>query len=328
MEPIILVPASEEITNLRRRFLNLPEVTSFDFDVDLASQIASYGLYREIGTTNDELARFIYDANVSAPIRLNSIKKTLVKWHGLYGVKISSTDSTRLELRTRGFYDVVHPGLSYNSDGTLHSLYIFPKIINKISKQQGIELVIVKSWGKNSIFGGFDPAKGYYQTNFWEIENNDVLKFSNLTRKGQVAFLGTHDLIAHIAGIDGGHWPLLKQIASRVFESISSYFGSVKTPSVSSLILPYTIGVVLDDLAQPPSYGSRNHIAVLEKLLHRLYTNEIPANLRSVLTHFPDSFQTIINLSRQPGIENSPDTITTSINSLTKEILNASIVSA
>lgn len=326
MEPKITRFSSEEVALLRRRFEKLAEVTSFEADIELASRIASFGIFREIGTVNDELARFIFDVETAEPVRLESLKAELVEWNGLFGLRIFSTDSQRLELRTKGFYEVVHPHLSENKDGTLHSLFIFPEIINKLAQSEGVELVIVKSWGTNSIFGGFDPAKGYYQTNFWEIENNDALKFSDLLRQGKVALMGTHDLVAHVAGIDQNHWPLLKKNAERVYEAIDSYFKSAPKPSISALILPYTIGVVLDDLAQPPSYSSKNHIAVLDELLWKISSNEIPANLPTLLTQFPGSFQKIIDLSRTPNIEQKPAEIKATINFLVQEILGASLV--
>jgi hypothetical protein len=326
MEPVIIRFSSAEIALLRRKFEKLDEVTSFNSDPKLAAKIASFGIFREIGTVNDELARFIFDVETATPIRLESLKADLVEWNGLFGLRIFSVDSDRLELRTKGFYEVVHPHLSANEDGTLHSLFIFPEIINKIAQSEGIELVLVKSWGTNSIFGGFDPSKGYYQTNFWEIENNDALKFSNLIRQGQVAFMGTHDLVAHIAGIDQSHWPLLKKNADRVYEAIDSYFKSTPKPSISALILPYTIGVVLDDLAQPPSYSSKNHIAVLDELLWKISRNEIPPNLPTLLTQFPESFQKIIDLSRTPNIEQNPAEIRTTINSMVQEIIKASLI--
>lgn len=326
MGPKIIRFTSEEIALLRRRFDKLDEITSFEADIKLASVIASYGIFREVGTVNDELARFIFDAETATPVRLESLKAELVEWNGLFGLRIYSSDSQKLELRAKGFYEVIHPQLSKNEDGSLHSLFIFPEIINKIAQGEGVELVLVKSWGTNSIFSGFDPTKGYYQTNFWEIENNDALKFADLIRKGKVAFMGTHDLIAHIAGLDRNHWPQLKCSAERVYEAIASYFRSTAKPSIASLILPYTVGVVLDDLAQPPSYSSKNHIAVLNELLLKISKKEIPANLPTLLTQFPASFQEIIDLSRTPNIEQKPIEIESTINRLVQEILNSSLV--
>lgn len=310
-------------SQLRGQFQKLPEVSIFASHPKFFAQVASLGLQREIGTVNDEMARFIFDAGSAAPVRLESLKAEFVEWKGLSGLKIFSTDSTRLELRTPGFYDMVHPSLSRNADGTLHSLYIFPELIERIARAEGVELVMVKSWGMNSIFGGFDPKKGYYQTNFWELENNDVLKFADLARQGRLAFMGTHDLIAHVAGVDRRHWPLLKHNASRVYEAVSAHIGSAK-PSIGALVLPYTIGVVLDDLAQPPSYSSPGHIAVLNELLRRLAA---PMARPALLTRFPPSFARVIETSREVGIEKRPERINSVVDDLLSEIASASLAS-
>lgn len=327
MNPKVVHLSTEEIHLLRRQLESLSEVSLFRSHPELSVRVASYGVFREVGTLNDELARFIFDNESQQPIRRDSLRAELIEWNGLFGVRIFSTDSRRLELRTKGFYDVVHPGLSVNRDGTLQSLCIFPEIIANIAAAEGIELTMVKSWGMNSIFGGFDPSKGYYQTNFWEIENNDVLKFADLTRRGQIAFMGTHDLIAHIAGVDRTHWSLLKQNAQIVFETLQRYFEHTLKPSISSLILPYTIGVVLDDLAQPPSYSSPGHIAVLNELLEQINRRAIPPELKTVLTRFPPGFQRIIELSRTPGIDSRSGEIKLTVQTMIEEILGASLVS-
>ncbi len=318
---------SGEIQFLRSNFERLSEITSFSADIKLSAKIASYGIFREVGTVNDELARFIFNASSGSVVRPESLRAEFIQWNGLFGVRIFSGDSRRLELRTKGFYDVIHPDLSFNEDGTLHSLFIFPEIIYQIAGLQNVELVLVKSWGMNSLFGGFDPSKGYYQTNFWEIENNDALLFSNLIRQGKLAFMGTHDLIAHIAGVNQVHWPLLKYNAERVYTAIASYFNSVPKPNISALILPYTIGVVLDDLAQPPSYSSKSHLAVLEELLSRISKNEIPAQLPILLTQFPRTFQTIIDLSRSARAVEGSIEIKKAVQAMIQEILGASLTS-
>lgn len=324
MKPAVLRWTSKEVDLLRSRFTELAEETAFSDEPLLASKVAAYGIFREIGTINDELARFIFDADTGTPVLRESLKAEFVEWRGLFGVRIHSTQSTRLELRTKGFYEVVHPGLSKNEDGTLHSLYIFPEIIREIAKGEGVELVLVKTWGMNSIFGGFDPAKEYYQTNFWEIENNDALKFADLIRRRRLALMGTHDLIAHVAGLDHLHWPLLVENANRVYESINAYFKTTTKPSVSALILPYLMGVVLDDLAQPPSDSSKSHLAVLEELITVLAKRDVPANLPTLLKEFPRSFQDLVELSRNTAASKSE--IKEKVKNLVQEILAASFV--
>ncbi len=324
MQPILHILNPKEIEVLRKKFEALQEVTLFTENLKFASQIASYGMWREIGTVNDELARFVFDANNNQPVV--SLKGELVQWNGLNGLKIYSAETARLELRLAGFNEMVHPTLAKNNDGTFQALYIFPEIIQQISAKQGVELVLVKTWGNNSIFGGFDPSKGYYQTNIWEIQNNDVFQFTRLLTNGQIAFLGTHDLIAHIAGIKRSEWLELKKTAQTVLSALSNYFQNISRPSLASLILPYTIGVVLDDLAQPPSYSSQSHLAVLSALLDHLEKKEILPKSPVQLLKFPTSFQKIIELSRTSFALQSELVINTSIQSLVNEIQTATVL--
>lgn len=69
------------------------------------------------------------------------------------------------------------------------------------------------------------------------------------------------------------------------------------------MVLPYTIGVVLDDLAQPPSYGSASHSLALEVLLQALRKKQIDPELPMVLQIFPKNFEKIIQLSRHSQTE-------------------------
>lgn len=72
MELKIVRISQEQVGLLRRWFEKLDEVTSFESDVELASKITNYGIFREVGTVNDELARFIFDVETAKSIRLES----------------------------------------------------------------------------------------------------------------------------------------------------------------------------------------------------------------------------------------------------------------
>ncbi|MCK6597375.1 MAG: hypothetical protein L6Q37_03355 [Bdellovibrionaceae bacterium] len=63
MKPQVVHLPAKEIHFLRRQFEDLPEVSLFRSSPKLSAQIPSYGILREVGTINDELARFIFDPN-------------------------------------------------------------------------------------------------------------------------------------------------------------------------------------------------------------------------------------------------------------------------
>ena len=131
--------------------------------------------------------------------------------------------------------------------------------------------------------------------------------------------------LALAAGIDRPHWPLLQQNAQKVYDTIKSYFGSVVKPSIASLILPYTLGVVLDDLAQPPSYSSKSHLMTLDLLISKISKNEIRADVATLLTEFPASFQKIIDLSRSEETLKNQSLLIKTIDSLVHEISKSSL---
>lgn len=58
----------------------------------------------------------------------------------------------------------------------------------------------------------------------------------------------------------------------------------------------------------------------------KISMNIIPADLPTVLTQFPESFQKIIDLSRTLNMEQQPSQIKFLVNNLVQEILNASII--
>lgn len=324
LEALKLSP--EKIQSLRRELLSRKsEVTPFREAPRLAEQIASLGICREVGTVNDEIARFLFDARTGEAVVREDLRAELVTLGRHVGVSIWCESSPVMELRIRGLRDLLHPRFSFHPDGTIHRLVVFPAVVAEILRGQGIEAVLVKTWGRNSLFGGFDPSKGYYQTNFWELENNDALLFSQLVKNRELAFLGTHDLVAHIAGAKAEHWPLLVEQATRVHSTIADYFGATKTPSIAALILPYTLGTVLDDLAQPPSYGSKNHAAVLGALLTAVHERHVPADLKTILVEFPAVFQQVIELSRTKGIENDLPRVRGTVAELTRRIREKSL---
>ncbi len=315
--------SAEALDGLRRELADRPEVTPFTERPELAERLACVGIAREVGTPNDELARFIFDAESGRVVERSSLRSEFVEWRGNIGVRVWSVESSRLELRARWTEDFLHPTLSENADGTLRGLFIFPKLIAEVTALQGVALVIVKSWAMNSIFGGFDPAKEYYQTNFWELENNDSFLFAKLLRDDRLALIGTHDLIAHVAGVRRARWNLVRAQADRAHRAIEAFFAGGKSPTIASLILPYTIGVVLDDLAQPPSYGSASHGLVLEVLLEELERRRIPPGEPATLLRFPKPFERVIAASRNPASARNRPAVRALVGEMVVEIQNA-----
>lgn len=284
--------------NLHTKVKASSRIVSLSDDFSYSTLLVSYGILREVGSPNDEIARFLFDSKTNEVVPRESLQGRLIKFKNTYGVEIESTASDSLEIKAYGARELLHPNFSFNPDGTIKSLVIFPEAIFKIAQAKKLTLVIVRDWALNSIFEGFDPQKEYYQTNFWELENNDTLLFSNLLKNKQLAFLGTHDFIAHIANAKEEYWDEISQLAGEIEHKVQNLIQETKVPTLASLILPYTAGVILDDLAQPPSYGSENHKTVLREVLKRIDKKEIPSSYLCTLSKFPKTFEKVIVLSR------------------------------
>jgi hypothetical protein len=291
-------PSPELWQRLRSRLDRLEDVTSFvSNDCELAGWVASIGIQREVGTVNDELARFVFDAETGTPVPRDRFVADLIRAGGMAGVRIRAAGYPRLDLRVRGLKPLIHPA-SFHSDGSVRELLIFPEAIARILALEGIEVVLVKRWGQNTIFGGFDPARHYYQTNLWELENNDTLLFSRLLEKRRLAFLGTHDLVAHIAGAHSEPWGRLAARAAEVSGTLDEYFARAAVPTIASLVMPYTAGVILDDLAQPPNYDAVSENTMLDELLAAIRSRPIDPAAPRILMKFPSVFEQVIRSAR------------------------------
>ncbi len=69
-----------------------------------------------------------------------------------------------------------------------------------------------------------------------------------------------------------------------------------KDPSIADLVLPYTAGVILDDLAQPPSYLSPSHQIMLNEGFKGIENQKVSPG--TLMLQYPRLFEDVIMLSR------------------------------
>ncbi len=315
----------EEKASLRRRVARYEREIPFSLDPELAVIVASLGIQQEVGTQNDEMARFVFDADTGTAVPRESLKAELIRYGGTHGVRIRAEGHVRLDFRFPGIQSLLHPGLSRAADGTLEALVVFPSIVAAFLRGQGVEPVIVVPWALNTIFGGFHPSDGFYQTNMWELLNVDAIRYASLVEKRQLAFLGTHDLVAHAAGTRGEAWDELSKLGTRVRETLEAYIAGVSSPNVSSLILPYVSGIMLDDLAQPPCYGAESRLIVLEEVLKAIDGATLPPAAPLQLLKFPELYARLIDLARFGEISRVRSEAPVMVRGLVAEIARTSI---
>lgn len=289
--------SAEEIDLLRRKALHKPETASFFEDVSFYSVIAALGISREVGTGNDEMARFIFDAETGNLVPREHLRAELIRYKEKVGVRIWAEGHPKIELRFYGIQSLVHPELSFNDDGSLSQIVIFPEAVAKIAALEGVDVAFVRPWAMNTVFE-LHPSQSYYLTNIYELKNNDALRFASLVEKGQVPFLGTHDLVAHIAGTKAEAWQKLRERGSEVRQTLTEFLGQCSAPWIGSLILPYLAGILLDDLTQPPVYGAETRSIPLEEVLTSIRSKSIDPKLPAVLTRYPEHHEKLIELAR------------------------------
>jgi len=298
--PILLSP--EEIEVLRGKLLSLDSVVPILSKPKLTSLISALGIHQEVGTINDELSRFIFDISGN-PVPLESLRSEMIEYRGFIGVRIWAIGYEHLDFRLKGMRELMHPFFSFHEDGSIKQCVLFPESVAKIVKLQGAELVLVREWAMNTIFGGFDRSKRFYETNAWELVHNDAVRYSGLLENQQIAFLGTHDLAAHISGIHESAITHLKSLGAETKKRFNSYFGLMKKPSIYTLVLPYAAGVILDDLAQPANYSSSGRRFVFDRIMAALEQKIIDPSIPKILARFPLAYEKLINLARNQDFD-------------------------
>lgn len=280
----------------------LQKETSFSFieEPRVAALVSSLGIQREVLTVSNELVGHVFDAETGREVQWHEMRSELVASGESIGVRIWVPGSSVLTIVNEGLAAFVNPRFSLDAKNNLGQLVFFPESVDQILRLEGGELVIVPEWGLNTIFGGFDPGVHFYQTNLWEIDNNDTLRFARLLGRRQIPLLGTHDLTAHSAGVRRAEMDRLAALGDRIADLLGSYFSSAKGAKVNraSLIIPYLIGVLLDDLAQPVHYGSKKRLFVIDALLEVIRSNPINLTEPRRILRAPRAFRRLIEFTR------------------------------
>ena len=322
---LIISPAEKAI--LRREFLKTPEVVPIAADPKFFSFVAALGIHQEIGTIHDELSVFLFDERTGRKIPRETLRSELIEYEGYAGVRIWAEGFDRLDPRVRGMRTLLHPELSHGKDGFIRQLVFFPEVIAKIARLEGAELVSVRPWGINTIFGGFDQSKSYYLGNMFEFINLDAIRYSRLLEKRQIVFLGTHDIVSHIAGIKNSAWPELEARGRAAREVFETYFAGISRPVPQSLILPYALGMLLDDLAQPMNYESGSRRFAVDILMEAIRSRRVDPRSSAYLLKYPPAIEKLILLARADDMEETRSKAAGVLAELLSEIQAHSILS-
>ena len=101
----------------------------------------------------------------------------------------------------------------------------------------------------------------------------------------------------------------LSRLGQEVADALTEYFAPVdgRPRSRATLILPYLLGVLLDDLAQPANYRSARHERMVGELLDALRARAIDPCVSWRMMRFPEGFGSLIELTRIASAEDAED---------------------
>lgn len=283
---------SEVKRRLLQKLALLGEVIGFEEDPALASLCACLGLEFELGKKDyDRLSPF-FGVDISELV-VNPWLVEIIAKEDKIGLSLTRKDGGRLQIRHPDFQYILAPE-SFTSDGTLSRIILFPSDIARNFKNRGFELVIVREWVRTSCLNP-DPSTQvqYLYANRWEIEANVALVQGKMMEKRQLAFSGTHDIVDHLLGSDFRRFDLFSSVFREAKRVLTEVFPIGSTPSRSELLLSYLVGVLLDDMAQPKWYGSKEHEILLLMALKTLEKRKVEV-LNSTQLSLPSSFHTLV----------------------------------
>lgn len=257
-----------------------------------SSLLVCYILSQEIGGPNDDLPRFIYDVDQQQKID----RKNLNTQVGMFEdntspcVRITCLGSSRLSITIPDLQKVV----TCND----HELIISPSAIAAYVRLQGLEPVFVKAWVQQTAFSTFNLKTDRLNGQLWVLRNNDSFLYSQLVSKRQVVFQSMHDIVGHIAGIKNDGFVFASEVASLIFNKLKIYFEKKDRGNLPSHLIPFLIGLLLDELTQKPFYFSTTRTLAIKELLNSFDEYYINPQEHLILKGFPKQITEILEMVR------------------------------
>ncbi len=268
------------------------EVIRFADDPALASLRTCIGLQSEVGQPGlDRLSPFFgVDGN---PWR----SQLLMAEHEI-GIQWWREDGVPLQLRHVDFRHVMDRS-SFDREGRLTSVVIYPARVASNFRQRGFELVVVRDWMLTSSLSDDDTGRvNYLHANDWEIRNIVGRMQAKLMQRRQLVFSGTHDIVDHLLNADVQGYATALPTVSVALETLAREFPRETEVSTGAHVIAYLLAVVLDDLAQPRWYRSTKHQWMARELIASFpAARRRPWNLQDGL---PAGFHAAVDRLRAP----------------------------
>jgi hypothetical protein len=231
-------------------------------------ELICIGMAREVGSVNDQLTRYVWDYERERTCELGELSARAEMLGGSFAVVVSSDGTRPLGSTVSGLRQLVNPRQSRVRGAGFERLVFFPSSIARIARLAGTDLVFVPAWAKEQVLrpeGAFNEPYGHdlKRREAWSKLPEEVLFCCALLSQRKMPLITTHDLVGHIAGMDGSRWPALQNMALRVERSLEAYFAHLGPARVETLLLPFLAGTLLDVFAQPMSRPHTRQLGVL-----------------------------------------------------------------
>lgn len=209
------------------------------------------------------------------------------------GIRWWRDDGEALELRHEDFRYVVDRA-SFDANGRLRQIVVFPARVAAQFRRRGFELVVVRDWFLTAGFGDEHARVNYLYANDWEIRNVVARTQAQLMQRRQLVFSGTHDVVDHLLGAEAEGYATALPTVSSALAALEEAFPGEAEETTGAHVVAYFLAVVLDDLAQPRWYRSTKHQQCAQRLANALpaarlrpwrLADGLPAGFHAMVAH-------------------------------------------
>lgn len=273
-----------------KEWLNIQK-NVFEFSAnDYSSLLVCQILVKEMGGPNDSLSRYIYDVEKKQKIDRSEIVANVGTLDFDTVIQIELPKAKHLDVTLSYLREII------SCEG--NKIIISPSQIVDYLHSHGLTPVFVVPWIQQILFSQFDIRSESAGEQLWVLRNNDIYLYSKLVAERKIIFQSTHDLVGHIAGTKTEGVSYAAEIAAMIHIKLQHYFGADGRGNLPSHLLPFLIGIFLDDLTQPPNYFSARHTQAIHVLLSAMDDLAIDPNAALVLNSFPTRVNAILQMVR------------------------------
>ncbi|OGT56409.1 MAG: hypothetical protein A3F14_06325 [Gammaproteobacteria bacterium RIFCSPHIGHO2_12_FULL_43_28] len=305
---------NKDVYDLKAWLCQQEDIISFFHNLQQSTLIVSHTIQQEIGGINDNLARYLYEADTEKKIERVNLHSALCEYDGMIGVSVTNKNSADIRITLPGFNEFTRfiPG----------GFVILPALAAAYLVRENIEPVLVKRWLMQTTFSPFNPKTDLYQDQLWVLSENHALIYSERIASCQIVLQGIHDMADHAANAKISGWKKAIPIATEMCYQLTNYFHPYQQGNIPSHLISFAAGTILDELVQVSYYGSMGRITTIQALLAKLNKTEINPHAVLALKDFPVSVDHVIAVAAKIKTKQDIPSIYAAVDGYYEDILN------